>query len=467
MAHAGGAHGPGPGGGSAKPSMGAALEVFRFRNYRYLWVSSLFSFTGMQMQQVARALLAWHLTHSFGAVGAISLSFGLPMLLFSLVGGGLADRFDKRNLTLFSQLATAVLALTNAIMLVTGTITFEWLFILGLGGGTASALGMPARSPMMAEVVGPNHVMSAMAMSNAAMNSTRLFGPAIAGAMVAAWNLESVYFLQAGLYVVSCLTLLAVPAGLSKLNAGPVRKPPGNMFKEIGAGLRYVWSDPRLRLLNGMMFIVSFFAMPYVMLLAGFVKRNLDGGDAEFGILQSVSGVGALVGSLGVAMLAGFERKAMLQWVSGTIGGLGLVGLAVGSHAFGYGGAIAAILVLGLALTAYQTLNSTMLMDASKPEYYGRVMSINMLSFSAMPLMAFPLGQLADQIGARETFTAQGLIVLAFMVFVALSNPSRTFGRVPRRTWPTIGIGRGETAQGGLGGAKGDGEEGVIAAGGS
>ena len=466
MAHAGGTNAPRTGGGSAKPSMSVALEVFRFRNYRYLWVSSLFSFTGMQMQQVARALLAWRLTHSFGAVGAISLSFGLPMLLFSLVGGGLADRFEKRNLTLVSQLATAVLALINAVMLVTGTITFEWLFILGLGGGTASALGMPARSPMMAEVVGPNQVMSAMAMSNAAMNGTRLFGPAIAGAMVAAWNLESVYFLQAGLYVVSCLTLLAVPTGLSKLNAsGATRKAPGNMFKEIGAGLSYVWSDPRLRLLNGMMFIVSFFAMPYVMLLAGFVKRNLDGGDGAFGILQSVSGVGALVGSIGVAMLAGFERKAMLQWMAGTVGGLALVGLALGSHAFGYAGAVAAIVVLGFALTAYQTLNSTMLMDASKPEYYGRVMSINMLSFSAMPLMAFPMGQLADAIGARQTFTAQGLIVLAFMVFVAVSNPARTFGRIPRRTWPTISVGRQETA---LSATKADGDEaGAVAAGGS
>ena len=88
-----------------KPSLRAAFDVFDSRNYRYLWTSSLFSFTGMQMQQVARALLAWELTKSFSAVGAVSLSFGLPMLVFSLVGGSLADRLEKRNLSLVTQAA--------------------------------------------------------------------------------------------------------------------------------------------------------------------------------------------------------------------------------------------------------------------------------------------------------------------------------------------------------------------------
>jgi len=436
---AGAGGGPMPGGG--KPSFSQALDVFRSRNYRFLWTSSLFSFTGMQMQQVARALLAWRLTESFGAVGAISLSFGLPMLLFSLVGGSLADRFEKRNLSLISQVVTGLLALINALMLVTDTITFEWLFVLGLGGGTAMALGMPARTPLMAQAVGPDKVMSAMAMSNAAMNFTRLFGPALAGAMVAAWNLESVYFLQAGLYVLSCVTLLFVPRGLGMaMSRGPAKQ---GMFAEIGAGLKYVATDSRLRMLNGTMLIISFFAMPYVMLLAGFVKEELGKGDGAFGLLQSVSGVGALAGSLAIATLTTYDRKNTVQWVSGVVGGLGLLGLAVGSEAFGYSGALVAILVLGLALTAYQTLNSTLIMDATKPEYYGRVMSINMLSFSAMPLMAFPLGRVADVVGVQQMFAVQGFIVIASLVLVALLNPGHTFGRVAPRAYSAMGMGHG------------------------
>lgn len=420
----GGHHGPGAGG---KPSFSAALVVFNNRNYRYLWSSSLFSFTGMQMQQVARALLAWDLTHSYGAVGLISLSFGLPMFFFSLVGGSLADRFEKRNLTMGSQSATAFFAVATALMLVTNTITIEWLFVLGLGGGTAMALGMPARSPLMAQVVGPQNVMSAMAMSNAAMNATRLFGPALAGLMVAAWNLESVYFLQAAMSVISAAVLLAVPTGLG----GAALATRGNMFREIGNGLSYVARTPRLRQLNIAMFAVSFFAMPYVMLLAGFVHEDLGKGDKEFGYLQSISGVGALVGSLGVATLTAFDRKTLIQWVAGILGGLGLVMLAFASRSFGYPGSLAAILVLGLTLTAYQTLNSTLIMEASKPEFYGRVMSINMLSFSAMPLMAFPLGRVADSVGVTNMFIAQGVIVVAIMLLIGVLNPAHTFGRAP------------------------------------
>ncbi|HNM76824.1 MAG TPA: MFS transporter [Tepidiformaceae bacterium] len=417
---------PGAGGPSRqKPSMRAAMVVFQNRNYRFLWFSSLFSFTGMQMQQIARALLAWELTKSYSAVGLISLSFGLPMLFFSLIGGSLADRFEKRNLTLMSQVATGAFALINAAMLITDTITIEWLFVLGLAGGTAMALGMPARSPLMAQVVGPEHVTSAMAMSNSAMNVTRLFGPAVAGTMAGVWNLESVYLTQAGFYVVSCALLLFVPTGIGHVAA----RNRGNMFREIANGLSYVVGDSRLRSLNLSMLVISFFAMPYVMLLAGFVKEDLGKGDGAFGILQSVSGLGALVGSLGVATLTTFDRKPLVQLMSGVVGGAGLILLALASRSFGYSGAIAAILVLGLSLTAYQTLNSTLLMDSARPEFYGRVMSISMLSFSAMPLMAFPLGQVADSIGVTNMFIAQGGIVVGCMALIAIFNPGHTFGR--------------------------------------
>lgn len=426
---------PGGPGGSARPSFRKATGVFHNRHYRFLWTSSLFSFTGMQMQMVARALLAWDLTHSFGAVGAVSLSFGLPMLFFALIGGGLADRLEKRNLTLATQTSSAFFGLLLAVLVTTDTITIEYLFIIGLFSGTGMALGMPARTPLMAEVVGQDQVMSAIAMSNAAMNATRLAGPALAGAMAGAWGLEVLYFTQAGFNILSATVLLMVPTGLGS-TGGFGRPPRGNMFSEIGEGIRYAATNPRLRLLILMMFAITFFAMPHQMLLAGFVQEDLGKGRGAYGILQSVSGAGALIGSLTIATLSDFDRKPLVQWAAGVVGGVGLLLLAGGTAAFGYQGAIGAIALLGFTLTAYQTINNTMLMDESQPEYYGRVMSISMLTFSSMPLMAYPLGILADRIGARETFVGEGILVLGLMLVVALVNGRYTFGRLAARVYP-------------------------------
>lgn len=430
----------GPSGRSGnKPSLREATEVFRYRNYRFLWVSSAFSFTGMQMQQISRALLAWHLTGSYGAVGAVSLSFGLPMLLFALIGGSLADRFEKRNLTLMTQSATGILTVITAVLIFTDAINIQFLIAVGLVQGTFFAMGMPARTPLMAEVVGPSNVMAAIAMSNAAMNATRLIGPAIAGVIIGTLGFGAVYSVQAGFYVLSISTLLLVPTGLSIAarngREGPVR---GNMFVEISKGLRYVWGDKKLRLLISMMFIMSFFAMPYIVLLPGFIQEDLGRGESAFGLLQSISGAGALLASLSVATLTTFDRKPLLQWFAGILGGVGLFTLALASIPLAFAGAIIAVVLLGIATTAYQTLNNTMVMDAADPEYYGRVMSINMLTFSVMPVMSYPLGAIADAIGARETFMIQGGIVLVMMAFVAIANGRYTFSRTHEHRQPEV-----------------------------
>lgn len=432
----------GPGGppmGSNRPSLRKAMFVFQYRYYRLLWLSSAFSFTGMQMQMVARALLAWQLTGSYGAIGMISLSFGLPMLLFSLIGGAMSDRMEKRNLVLATQVMNAVLAIAHAVPVATGSMTIELLFVLGLLQGTGFALGMPARTPLMADAVGRENMMAAIAMSNAAMNATRLFGPALAGMMVAVWGIESAYFAQAGLNTLSAVVILFVPTGLAAMSGARQmgQRVQGSMFVEIGRGLRYVATQPRVRLLMGMMFVVSLFAMPYVMLLAGFVQEDLGQGEEAYGWLQSISGIGAIVASVAVAAFTDFDRKPMIQWATGIMGGLSLVALGLGSSAFGFPGAVVAVVLLGLWLTAYQTLNNTMVMDEADPEYYGRVMSVNMLTFSVMPLMAVPLGALADMIGAAKMFGIMGGIVVVVVLLTSVVNPRYTFGRQERRDYST------------------------------
>ena len=420
-----GGRGFGPPSPGTRPSLRHALEVFENREYRYIWFSSLFSFMGMQIQQVARGILAWDLTHSFGSTGVIMFSFGLPMLVFSLFGGAIADRLNKRDLSIYTQIGIGLLALITAILIVADRMTFNILFVLGLFQGTFFAIGMPARQPLLALVVGPHQLMSALAMGNAAMNGTRLIAPAVAGALIFWRGVEATYFANAALYLLSVITLIWVP----RIYGRPMETGRGSMLQEIGEGLRYVVRDRTLRYLLLMGFTSALFAMPYIALLPGFVERDLGMDRANVSYLMIATGVGALIGSLLIAMFTEHPRKPLFQFGAGQLSALGLVLLGVISVSAGFTGAMIAIAFLGLALTTFQTLNMTMVMFSARQEYYGRVMSIMMITFSTMPMMSAPLGFIADRTGATNLFIAQGIAVAVMITLISLGNRSYVLSR--------------------------------------
>ncbi len=412
--------------GGNRPSLRKALDVFQNRDYRYLWASSVLAFIGMQIQQVARGVLAWELTESFGATGLMMFAFGLPLLLFSLFGGAIADRFNKRDLAILTQVGIVVVALITSTLIVTDRMTVELLFVLGLFQGTWFAIGMPARQPLMALVVGEKQLMSAMAMGNAAMNGTRLIGPALAG-MLIVWNgVEAAYFTMAGFYFISLLGLFLVP----RVHGRPIEDQRGDMLSEIRDGIHYVITDKTLRFLLLLSFITAIFAMPHIALLPGFVERDLGMDSSNVGVLMAVSGIGAVVGSLLIAMLTEYPRKPMLQFATGQCTALGLILLGILGAVYGFSGAIFAILFLGFALTAFQTVNMTMFMVSARPEYFGRIMSIMMLTFSTMPMMAAPLGVIADRTGASSLFIALGIAVAAMIAILSASNWRYVVSRV-------------------------------------
>ncbi len=421
--------GRGPAGAQRKPSLLQAFESLKYSEYRILWISQLFSFMGMQMQMVARGLLAFELAGNNTAVGITMVAWGLPQLAFSLVGGAVADRVDKRNIILISQLGTGLLSLFNAILITTDQISILWLFILGLAQGTLFAFNMPARQAFVAELVPQPSLMNAIALNNVGMNATRVVAPAAAGIMIGVWGIESAYYTQSiMLLVVVGLTLL-LPKSRAHLQGAAARK---GIFQEIGIGLRYIASSRTMMLLMLMAFIPTLLGMPYMTLLPGF-RDELGLGSREYGFMFTITGIGAVVGSVAVASLTSFSRKPLLQAVMGLGYGLSLAALGLGAMFAGFPGSLVALLLLGLFSTTYQTLNNTMVMAETRPEFYGRVMSVYMLTFSLFPLMSAPMGIVADQISATTTFIVLGAVITAFIALTIVLAPRYTF----RRTNPS------------------------------
>jgi MFS family permease len=394
----------------------AALSV---RNFRVMWLGMLAAFIAMQMQMIASGYLAYDLTGSATVLGLVGLASGLPQLCLGLIGGVVADRMPKRRLMMMTQTGTGLIALLTAVLIETDAIQVWHLYALGVAQGTVFAFNMPARQAWLPQLVGERHLMNAVALNNAGMNFTRIFGPALAGALIATpmVGLSGVYLLITLCYavVIGSLLLITVPGLPLK------RDRPTSPLADLRDGVRYVWSDGQLKMLLMLAFLVTCLGMPYQTFLPVFAgAKVLDIGATGLGLMSAAVGIGALAGSLVVASVGQIRRPALLQLLMGMGFGVSLVLL-------GFAGvpvvALAVLVLVGLTANFFMSLNTTMLMTQSEPRYYGRVMSVYMLSWSAMPLASVPLGRAADVIGAPHTVAFAGLAITLIVGAVALLAP--------------------------------------------
>lgn len=419
------------------PSWRDAFAALRHHHFRILWFAFIATFMGLQMQLIANIWLAFDLTDSLGKAALVGLAWGTPMFSLTLVGGAIADRVDRRAFTLYTQAANGAVAAVTVVLVMTDTITLWQLLMVSVVHGSLFALNMPGRQAQVADVVPKEDLENGVALAMAAQNSMRIVGPAVAAVGIGLLGVEWVYALIAVMYVATIGLQVILPrsrpAGSRQVTLG-IAAAVRSVLSEIGDGAGYVARDRELRLLMLMAFVPLALGMPFLILLVGFVKEDLGLGDGGYGTLVSVNGAGAVVGSLIVAALTKSSRKPLLQLLMILGSGAGLVLLGAGSAAYGIPAALVALAIIGLALTGYQVLNNTMIMGATEPAYYGRVMSIVLMTNSLMPMMALPLGLVADRVGATTVFTAEGVLIFGFLALVLLARPRYAFTRTPVRS---------------------------------
>ena len=400
----------------------SAFIAFRNPHFKWHWLSTLASFSGMQMQTIALGILGWELSGSYAVVGVLQAAFAIPMAVLSLPGGAVVDRLEKRRVVAVSQAVLGLLGVAIAALIQADMITVLLLFLGGVVQGAMFSVNGPARMALLTEVVEPEILPAAISMQNIAMNSTRVVAPAIAGLFIAFVSIQGAYYVTGLLYAATVWAILHVPRP-------PVvaRRERSALFADIRAGVSYVSRDRLLRSLVLSGLVVALFIMPYQVMLPGFADGL--GHPQLFGAMVAVSGMGGLAGSFGVAAISEHPRKPYLQFLLGLVAGTALIGLGTLPEVFGPAGAFVSLAIVGAAATSYMTLNQTMLMTDSDPTFRGRVMSISMLTFSAMPLMSLPLGVFADIVGGGGAFIAQGTIVIAVISLLGLANRQHTFAR--------------------------------------
>lgn len=401
-----------------KQHMFSSLEN---RDFRYLWSGNLAATFAMQMQMVARGWLIYDMTQSPIQLAWVMMSFSLPMMLFSLFGGVAADRLTKKWVMIAAQSATCVSTILLAGIVITGHIEF-WHFIgFGLFNGTIMSFAMPARQAMVPEIVGEDQLVNAVALNSATMNLSRVLGPAIAGVIIALsaggdtssqFGVGMVFITNGVLQLISVSTLIVLQhkGHSTLLQQGTIRG-------DMGDGLRYIWNHELLRALIIMTFIPLLFGFPMQSLMPVFNHDVLNGGPQDLGLLMSVMGAGAIVGSFILARIADSDKKGAILFATAFAWAVFLGAFAISKTLIF---AIAACALTGLASSIFMSLHMSIITLIIQPEMRGRVMSIMMMSFGLMPLGALPVSYVAETtgIGVALVGCAFGLAAMTLVLML-------------------------------------------------
>jgi MFS family permease len=405
----------------------------RSRDYLRFWLALLAGFTGLQMNIVARGWLVWELTESALKIGVVSFAFGVPILLFSLFGGAIADRMPKRNLLVITQVCHASVTLVIAILVTTDVIQFWHLVAAGAATGCFFVFDGPARQSIIPELVPRRQLLNAISLNSTGMNMTRVVAPTIAGALLVVIGSAGVFYIVAGCYIVAAaaLSMISSPQKVDEPGVAPLRagsssqSRSGTLARAIWAdlveGLIYLRHSPLIISLLALAFIPLLFGLPYMNLLPVFADEVLGVGEFGFGTLIAMAGVGALAASLGIASLGDYRKKGMLLFVLAIAFGITLILFGL-SHSY----ALSMVVLLGVGAggAGYMTLNNTMIQSNVPPRMLGRVMSIYMMTFAFMPMGALPIGALGDAIGVGTAVAGGGAIVVFFVLAMAVLRPN-------------------------------------------
>lgn len=393
----------------------SALNALKNKKFRWLWFGNLFSLNAMQMQVVVGGWLVLTLTNSPLALGLVSAGWGLPILVFSLFGGVIADRVRKRNLLLITQSCVFIQTFVIAYLIHSDEIAIWHLVISSVLGGVIGSFSMPARQSFLVEIVDRDGLLNAIALSSTAFNLCRVLSPAIAGVLIKFIGIPGVYWIIVVSYAFAAMCLLKIPAGESM-----EAKPDVPVMSDLKEGFRYVADNKLIRTLIIISFITIFVAMPYGMLMPVFARNVFKVGETGLGIFMSATGLGALCGSTIIASLGNYRRRGELMLTAG-IGFASFLFLFAVSNNFM--SAIVFLLFVGAGGSIFMTIVNSLIMTNTEPELVGRVMSIYTWTFGLMPLAMLPAGAMAEYFGAPLTVGLGGSIMIVYMLALAIGMP--------------------------------------------
>ncbi len=396
----------------------------KVRNYRLFWTGQVISLIGTWMQTTAQAWIVLKLTSDspFALGLVITLQF-LPVMLFALFGGVLADRLPKRSALVVTQSLLMLQAAVFGVLVASGAIQLWHVYVLAVVQGLITAIDNPVRQAFIYEMVGRENLVNAIALNSMSFQAARILGPAIAGLIIELIGIAPTLLLNA-------ISFIPVIGALLRMDARAFfSQPPssgGSVFARLKEGLAYAVRTPALLSVLIVTAFIGTFGFNFTVVVPLVADNIVKTGAAGYGLLSAAMGVGALVAALGTAYVRRITMRRML--ISGGLFSIFLGMLAIATPFWLSG--LVLIVVGGVGITWSTSANS--LLQLNTPEQLrGRVLSINvLLTQGSTPIGGFFLGTLGQLAGVPWALMTCAALCLLGMG-VAISYYSRLMHTVP------------------------------------
>lgn len=378
----------------SQPRARGLLRTFvalRHRNYRLFWFGQLISLIGTWMQTTGQAWLVLELTHSAWQLGVVGALQFLPILLFSLFGGVFADRWPKRTMLVFTQVMSMIQATVLWTLVASGHIQLWEIYLLALLLGTTNSLDMPTRQAFVVEMVGREDLPNGVALNSSIFNLARIFGPGVAGLIIALSSVTTLFLLNALSFIPVMVGLLMIRG--SELHAAPPRaEGHAKTWQSLREGIAYIRRTPAVLLIILVVGTVSLFGINFNVVLPLFATQVLNAGAIGFGFLSSAIGVGALLSALWLAW--GNRQPTIKHLLISTLAFSILLILFALSPIYPL--SLMLILMVGFTQVAFAAVANTAIQSVTPDHLRGRVMSVYMAIFvGSTPVGNLLIGGLA------------------------------------------------------------------------
>src|SRR5579864_1933788 len=388
------------------------FKAFQYRDFRLMWFGACTSSIGTWMQIVAQGWLIYRLSHSSFLLGLDQFLAGLPIFLFTLIGGVVADRVERRKILLISQYIQMASAAILTILVATGIVHVWEILCLSFVSGFAQAFGGPAYQALIPTLVDREDMPNAIALNSIQFNLAVTVGPALAGITLAQLGEKWCFGLNALSFLAPVISLTMIAARFLP------EKSTQTMYKSLEQGIHFIWKSASMVALIVLAFSMTFLSMPMRTYMPVFVKDIFHRGPETYGNLLSLMGVGSICGSLGVASLGNISKKGRFALMGLIILGFGIAGFSLSKLLpLSY----PMLVLVGASMMAVFATVTSLVQLITTNEMRGRVMSVYNFAFrGGMPMGNLATGWLVPRFTAPLVLSVNGFLLVLVAVYFLL-----------------------------------------------